>query len=265
MREMHIEASAEALERFDEYARLLAAKNSMMNLIGSADTEEIAVRHFADSLSLVLMGLETGAATIDIGTGAGFPGIPVKIVRPDIKITLLDSLGKRVEFLKEVVDALGLEDVCVVNARAEEAALSNDYREKFDYAFSRAVAGMSVLAELCLPFVKCGGMMCAMKSMNIDGEMQGARRAADILGGKMIEPYRYSLPLRDIRLQIIRIEKVAPTPGGVPPQICKNKTEASLNYGVHKSSAKEAAETAFLFLKPERFRRNWTCSDKNNV
>lgn len=221
--ELQMDASPEILERFDEYARLLTEKNRIMNLIGNPDPEEIAIRHFADSLFPVIMGLEKGSSVIDVGTGAGFPGIPIKIVRPDIKITLLDSLGKRIEFLKEAAGVLRLDGVNIVNARAEEAAFSDVHREQYDYALSRAVAGMNILIELCLPFVKCGGMLCAMKSLNIDEEIKGAQRAAGVLGGRIIEPYIYALPFRDIRLQIVRVKKEKPTPGEYPRRFAKIK------------------------------------------
>jgi 16S rRNA (guanine527-N7)-methyltransferase len=223
LQQWQIDASIETLERFDEYARLLIEKNSKINLIGNSDLEEVAVRHFVDSLSLVKMGIDMNSTAIDIGTGAGFPGIPIKILRPDVKLTLLDSLGKRLDFLKEVVDVLGLEDIMIVNARAEEAALLDSYREQYDYAFSRAVARMNMLSEICLPFVKCGGLLCAMKSLNIDEEIQGAQRAVKIMGGKIIDPYKYTLPLRDVQLQIVRIKKVAPTPTGYPRRFAKIK------------------------------------------
>ena len=170
--------------QFEEYGRLLAEYNRRMNLVGNAEPEEITVRHFMDSLSLVRMGLKEDFSLIDIGTGAGFPGIPIKIMRPDIKLTLIDSNGKRMDFLRQVKDALGLKEVTVIKARAEELSLTEEYREQYDYATSRAVAGLNMLSELCLPFIKVGGLFCAMKSMDIDEEIQAAKRARKIMGGE---------------------------------------------------------------------------------
>lgn len=223
MHEWAMTPSDEEINQFDEYARLLIERNHMMNLIGNADPEEIAVRHFMDSLSLVRMGIDDDATLIDIGTGAGFPGIPIKIMRPSIRLTLLDSHGKKMDFLREVTQRLGLESVTVIKARAEELSLLEDYREQFDYACSRAVAGLNVLSELCLPFVKVGGLFCAMKSIDISEEIQTAKSAISVMGGRGIEPYRYTLPRRDFDLQIFRIEKVRPTPKVYPRRYVKIK------------------------------------------
>jgi 16S rRNA (guanine527-N7)-methyltransferase len=184
MQEWDMTPSDVELCQFEEYGRLLAEYNRRMNLVGNAEPEEITVRHFMDSLSLVRMGLKEDSSLIDIGTGAGFPGIPIIIMRPDIKLTLIDSNGKRMDFLRQVKDALGLKEVTVIKARAEELSLTEEYREQYDYATSRAVAGLNMLSELCLPFIKVGGLFCAMKSMDIDEEIQAAKRAIKIMGGE---------------------------------------------------------------------------------
>lgn len=223
MHEWGMIPSDKELNQFDEYARLLTDRNRNMNLIGNADPEEIAIRHFMDSLSIERMGLDENASLIDIGTGAGFPGIPIKIMRPDIKLTLLDSHGKRMDFLREVTEALGFKNVTVIKARAEELSLAEDYREHFDYACSRAVAGLNILSELCLPFVRVDGLFCAMKSIDISEEEQAAKRTVGIMGGSCIEPYRYTLPRRDANLQIFRIRKIKRTPKGYPRRYAKIK------------------------------------------
>ena len=223
MQEWDMTPSDVELCQFEEYGRLLAEYNRRMNLVGNAEPEEITVRHFMDSLSLVRMGLKEDFSLIDIGTGAGFPGIPIKIMRPDIILTLIDSNGKRMDFLRQVKDALGLKEVTVIKARAEELSLTEEYREQYDYATSRAVAGLNMLSELCLPFIKVGGLFCAMKSMDIDEEIQAAKRAIKIMGGRNIESYKYTLPQRDIQLQIVRAEKVKQTPKGYPRRFAKIK------------------------------------------
>lgn len=223
MKEWKMTPSEEELILFEKYAGLLTEWNSKMNLIGNADTNEIAVRHFMDSLSLVRMGLDDNTSLIDIGTGAGFPGIPIKILRPDIRVTLLDSNGKRLDFLREVINVLELSNVNVIKGRAEELSLTEEYREQYDYACSRAVAGLNILSELCLPFVKTDGLFLAMKSLDVDEEVQAAKKAVTLVGGKFIDPFIYTLPEREIRLQIIRVKKVKSTPKKYPRRFAKIK------------------------------------------
>lgn len=212
-----------ALERFDEYAKLLQERGNEMNLIADTDPEEIAVRHILDSLAIARMGIQPVGKAIDVGTGAGFPGVPLKILFPEMEITLLDSLGKRLEFLEEVRSRLGLERVTILNARAEEAALEPAHRDRYDYAFSRAVAKMNVLTEICLPFVRKGGYFLAMKSQHASEEAGEAETAIRLLGGRRLPDYDYQLPGKEIGLRILRIEKVAETPKGYPRRFAKIK------------------------------------------
>jgi 16S rRNA (guanine527-N7)-methyltransferase len=218
-----ISADLTALDRFEEYARLLQERGKEMNLVADTDPKEIAVRHFLDSAALVRMGLKAGASIIDVGTGAGFPGMPVKILMPSVKMTLMDSLGKRLEFLNEVKEKLDLKDLKIVNARAEEAVLSAAYRDRYDYVFSRAVARMNILCEICMPFAKVGGMFCAMKSNHSQEEEEEAAAAIRFLGGKLEGSYEYELPGKEIKLRILRITKISPTPESYPRRFAKIK------------------------------------------
>ena len=207
------EVSEEQYSQFFEYARTLVEWNEKMNLTGITDPDGITVKHFLDSiLPLKFLKLPQGSKVIDVGTGAGFPGVPIKIYRPDIKLTLLDSLNKRVNFLSAACEAAKTEAECV-HARAEEGGRNPQYREKFDAAFARAVAAMPVLAEYCLPYVKVGGVFAAMKGPNEnyrDGE-----KAVKILGGEFADVKEYELPNGDRRVLII-VRKIAPTAGKYP-------------------------------------------------
>jgi 16S rRNA (guanine527-N7)-methyltransferase len=223
MTEWGLSFDAVALDRFEEYTRLLHERGSEMNLIADTDPEEISVRHILDSLAVARMGIRPSGKAIDVGTGAGFPGVPLKILLPEMEMTLLDSLGKRLEFLDEVRVRLGLDKVTILNARAEEAALDPAHRDRYDYAFSRAVARMNVLAEICLPFVKKGGQFCAMKSQHSIEEAAEAENAIRALGGRYLPPYDYQLPEKDMDLRILRVEKVAATPKGYPRRFAKIK------------------------------------------
>ena len=172
-----------ACEKLDRYAQLLVEWNEKMNLTGITDPDGIALKHFADSLTaLPLLPEREGCTLVDVGTGAGFPAIPLSIARPDLRVTLLDSLNKRLLFLQEVCRELGLSAV-TVHARAEEGAHRTELRERFDVATARAVAALPTLSEYCLPFVKVGGRFIAMKGPESDGEAQQAARAIALLGG----------------------------------------------------------------------------------
>jgi 16S rRNA (guanine527-N7)-methyltransferase len=218
-----ISADQTAIERFETYARLLGERGKDMNLVADTDSSEIAVRHFLDSAVLVRMGIRKDAAAIDIGTGAGFPGMPVKILMPSLKMTLMDSLGKRLEFLNEVKEKLALNDLTIVNARAEEAALMEKYRDRYDYVFSRAVARMNILCEICMPFAAIGGLFCAMKTQRSEEEEAEAEKAIRYMGGRKGRSFDYELPGKDNKLRILQIEKVSPTPKGYPRRFAKIK------------------------------------------
>ncbi len=213
-----IEIDTVALGRLEKYAEMLVEKNKVMNLTAITEPEEIAVKHFYDSLMpLKHIELKAGDKVIDVGTGAGFPGLVLKIARPEIELTLLDSLNKRLVFLQEVLDELGL-SANVVHARAEEAA-RGDMRESFDFAFARAVAQLNTLCEYCLPYVKVGGRFVAMKGKKAAEELVEAKKAIAVLGGKEEAFIEESLPGGDERGTVI-IKKISqlsskyPRPGG---------------------------------------------------
>lgn len=199
------------LIQFKTYAKLLLEWNEKMNLTAITAPDEIVTKHFVDSL-YGLPFLKNGDRLIDVGTGAGFPGIPLKISRPDLSLTLLDSLNKRLTFLNEVIRALGLSDTKTVHARAEEGAIKKSpLRESFDCATARAVASLSVLAEYCLPYVKVGGIFLAYKGGDVEEECKGAKNAICTLGGEISEIVKYTIPDTDITHSIVVIQKTKPT------------------------------------------------------
>lgn len=203
------------LEKFDAYAKLLKEWNEKMNLTAITDDEGIAVKHFIDSLSVCkYVSFQNAPKIIDIGTGAGFPGIPLKIMYSEISITLLDSLNKRIVFLDEVCRQLEL-DALLIHGRAEEFGRDEDYREKYDMAVSRAVANLPALCEYCLPFVKVGGRFVSMKGPDGENELAAAEKAFNILGGNVENLFQTVLP-DDSKRTIISIKKVSPTPSKYP-------------------------------------------------
>ena len=188
-----------------------------MNLTAITEFDEVVTKHFIDSISLVkAVGLHREIALIDVGTGAGFPGIPLKIVFPHLKVTLLDSLNKRVKFLNEVINTLGLQGIDAVHGRAEDAARAVELREKFDLCVSRAVANLSTLSEYCLPFVKTGGMFVSYKSEKVAEEIDLAKNAVSILGGEFFSQTEFTLPDSDIYRNLFMIKKKRSTPKKYP-------------------------------------------------
>ena len=179
---MNISLSDKQLQQFMTYYEMLIEKNKVMNLTAITDFDEVVEKHFVDSVSL-----------IDLGTGAGFPGIPLKIVFPELKVVLADSLNKRLVFLNEVIDALGLTEIYTVHGRAEDLARMPEYREQFDLCVSRAVANLSTLAEYCLPFVRLGGKFISYKSGECENEVAAAKSAIFLLGGKVEDVYKFSI------------------------------------------------------------------------
>lgn len=209
------------IEKLEEFSSMLVKKNEVMNLTGITEPREVATLHLLDSLSLLPLADLRGKRIIDVGTGAGFPGVPLKIALPESPVTLLDSLNKRVAFLQESCNALGLTGVDCVHARAEEFG----HREEFDFAVSRAVAALPVLCELCLPLVKVGGAFLAMKSSHTEEEIAEAKAAIALLGGRISEVIDYTIPTTDIVHRVVRIEKLAPTPKKYPRRFAQIKKQ----------------------------------------
>lgn len=203
------------------YAELLVEKNKVMNLTAITEPADIATLHFLDSAALLSLADFRGKSVVDVGTGAGFPGVPLRIMEPTIQLTLLDSLNKRVDFLKEVCDELSLQNVTCVHARAEEFAAS--HREQFDIVTSRAVANLPLLSELCLPLVKEGGYFLSMKATNSDEELRAALCAIQTLGGKVEKVSDYTIPGTDICHRLIYIKKVQKTAKKYPRTFAKIK------------------------------------------
>ena len=203
------------------YGELLLEKNKVMNLTAITEPQDVAALHFLDSAALLTLAGFRGKSVVDVGTGAGFPGMPMKILEPSIHMTLLDSLGKRITFLQEVCEDLGLTDVQCVHARAEEFAA--EHRQGFDFAVSRAVANLSVLCELCLPLVKVGGTFLSMKSVESDGELEQAEKAIRLLGGQVERTADYRIPGTEVTHRVIFIKKVAETPKKYPRPFAKIK------------------------------------------
>ena len=203
------------------YADLLVEKNKVMNLTAITEPADIATLHFLDSAALLTLADWKGKTVADIGTGAGFPGLPLRIVDPSIRLTLLDAQNKRVEFLKEVCGELGLADVECVHARAEEFAA--DHREGFDLVTSRAVAALPLLCELCLPLVKVGGYFAAMKSVDADAELASAAHAIEVLGGAVDHVTDYAIPGTEVHHRVIFIKKCRETGKKYPRAFAKIK------------------------------------------
>ena len=207
----------------EKFAGMLLEKNQVMNLTAITEPGQVATLHLLDSLA-VLRGADFGGKTVvDVGTGAGFPGLPLAIARADVSVTLLDSLGKRVRFLEEVREALGLQNVTCVHDRAETFA--RDHREAYDIAVSRAVANLSTLSELCLPLVKVGGVFLAMKSTGCEEEVEAARDAIRRLGGRLRESVDYTIPTTAVTHRLLVIEKRSPTPGKYPRPFAQMKKQ----------------------------------------
>lgn len=200
------------VRQFLDYYEILIEWNQVMNLTAIVDYQEVVKKHFVDSISLVnVMDLNHGQKVIDIGTGAGFPGIPLKILFPELEVTLLDSLNKRIRFLNEVIDRLNLSGIETIHGRAEDYARRKEYREQFDLCVSRAVANLSTLSEYCIPYVKRGGFFISYKSGDIDGELKASEKAVNILGGKLEDVLKFSLPGTDINRSFVKIKKIEMT------------------------------------------------------
>lgn len=221
LEQLSITLSGEQKQQFLTYYEYLVEKNKVMNLTAITEYEEVITKHFLDSLAVVKTSCfkpekMAGKRLIDIGTGAGFPGIPLKIAFPELEILLLDSLNKRINFLNEITEMLGLTKINTVHGRAEDYAKQKGYRERFDFCVSRAVANLSTLSEYCIPFVKEGGCFISYKSGSVDQELIQAEKAVKILGGQREEVVRFSLADTDMDRSFVVIRKAKPTPKKYP-------------------------------------------------
>lgn len=232
LKKIDVELSDVQHQQLDRYYEILVEWNEFMNLTGITEYDEVNQKHFVDSLvlKLPLQFIEDAEVRscfgkvlnksdiklIDVGTGAGFPGLPIKIAYPNVSVVLLDSLNKRIKFLTEVITQLGLTEIEAVHGRAEEAARNKAYREQFDISVSRAVANLASLVEYNLPFVRVGGYFVAYKSGNVDEEIEAAKKAVSVLGGKIDAVCRFNLPDSDIERSLVLIRKVKNTSGKYP-------------------------------------------------
>ena len=221
-----INLTDEQYDQFELYYKLLVEWNEKINLTAITDPQGVAVKHFADSLLFFehIKNIKEGASVIDIGTGAGFPGVVLKIYHPDIKLTLLDSLQKRFLFLTELMDKLGLE-ATFLQGRAEEFGKDDNLRESYDFVVSRAVAQLNTLSEYCLPFVRLSGSFVAFKGGSCEDEIHSANRAIQSLGGKLIKAHTFDLPMNGGSRTLVEIEKVQPTPDKYPRSNGKIKSK----------------------------------------
>ena len=215
LEKMSISLNKEQYDQFYAYMLLLIEWNEKINLTAITEPQEIILKHFVDSLTIAKY-IEERKTIIDMGTGAGFPGIPLKIYRNDVKVVLADSLNKRIKFLNEVIEKLQLKNIETIHCRAEELGKNKEYREKFDYATSRAVANLSTLSEYLLPFVKLNGSGIFMKTMEIDEELENAKKAIKILGGRIEKVDKFEIPESDLGRSIIIVKKEKQTPSKYP-------------------------------------------------
>lgn len=212
LEELNIKITDEQIDQFIKYYEMIVETNKVMNLTAITDFDEVIVKHFIDSLLIVKeLDMNKVDTMIDVGTGAGFPGIPLKIVFPHIKVTLLDSLNKRLKFLDQVISELGLTDIKTVHGRAEDLGQNKEYRENYDLCVSRAVANLSTLSEYCIPFVKVNGKFISYKASDSNEEINQADKAFYLLGGKLKSCLEYQLPCSDMNRVLVVIDKIKET------------------------------------------------------
>lgn len=217
MKMISVELTDKQVSQFIKFYEMLVEWNKVMNLTGITEYDEVVMKHFVDSLSIVKVnGFDNVTSIIDVGTGAGFPGIPLKIVFPEIKITLLDSLNKRIKFLNAVIDELELENIETIHGRAEDFSKKEDYREQYDLCVSRAVANLATLSEYCLPYVKEDGYFLPYKSGDIKEEAANSKKAVKILGGSIEDIISFEIPDTDMARTILKIHKTKATPKRFP-------------------------------------------------
>lgn len=224
--QLGIDLDQKQIDQFMKYKEILLEWNQKMNLTAIEDDKEIIIKHFLDSISCSKSEVIVNSGrVIDVGTGAGFPGIPLKIIFPNIELTLLDSLNKRIGFLKEVGNQLGINDIEYVHGRAEDVGQNKNYREKFDFAVARAVAPLNILLEYCLPFVKVGGYFICQKGSKLIEEMEESKVALKVLGAEVIKQIEVPLPFSDISHNIVIIRKIKQTSTKYPRKAGKPSKE----------------------------------------
>lgn len=214
-KQIDIEFNDKQLEQFYEYMNLLLEWNEKINLTAIVEPEDVILKHFIDSLTINKY-IEKNKTIADVGTGAGFPGIPLKIYRPDLKVVLVDSLNKRINFLNDVIAKLDLEDISTVHSRIEDFGKDKKYRESFDYVTARAVANLTTLSEYLIPISKVNGMCICMKGNEVEGEIRDSEKAINLLGGKIEKVDSFNLPGSDISRNVIIIDKIKNTPNKYP-------------------------------------------------
>ncbi len=226
LEKLNIHLDEKQMLQFMQYYEMLIETNKVMNLTAITEFDEVVDKHFVDSLSLIqAIDLNRPLKVIDVGTGAGFPGIPLKIAFPKLKIVLLDSLNKRINFLNRVVETLELTDVETIHGRAEDFGRNPQYREQFDLCVSRAVANLSTLSEYCVPFIRIGGRFIPYKSGKVQEEMESSRRAVTLLGGHIVDCLSYTLADTDMERTLVIIEKVKSTKKAYPRKAGKPSKE----------------------------------------
>lgn len=212
-----LKCSDETIDKFSKYREILVEWNQKMNLTGIEEEKEVYIKHFLDSVAAVKKGyIKDGMSIIDVGTGAGFPGLPLRICLENSKVTLLDSLNKRINFLSEVCTNINIDDIELIHGRAEDFGKDEKYREQYDIATARAVAGLPILMEFCVPFIKVGGYFVCLKGPNADTELEESRKAMEVLGLEFVEKIDVELPEIELKHNIVVFKKVNSTPAKYP-------------------------------------------------